>query len=240
MAQVKHAFVVTSAINSKFGVYSAEQRLAQTIDTINSIRTRAPGSLVYVMECTGVPITDEQANTLIAASDGFIDYSRDPDVQAIYASDNWDVVKNTTEIMCFSRALRKLAEEGKLATVDRIHKMSGRYLLNDQFDIDMYDNVDYRERIIIGPKHRSQFPLAVTLIPLQYMARLWSWPASINADIIKVYEDSLVFIAQRVADGGYADIEHVLFKFLPPELVTEISVLGVEGTIAPNGQPIKN
>jgi hypothetical protein len=240
MAQVKHAFVVTSAINSKFGVYSPAQRLEQTLDTIKSIRDRAPGSLVFVMECTGIPISPEQANALTAASDGFIDYSTDPDVQAIYESDNWDVVKNTTEIMCFSRALRQLAAEGRLATVDRIHKMSGRYLLNEQFDIDMYDNVDYRKRIIIGPKQRSQFPLAVTLIPLQYMARLWSWPADINADIIKVYEDSLAFIAERVTNGGYADIEHVLFKFLPPELVTELEYLGVEGTIAPNGQAIKN
>jgi hypothetical protein len=47
-------------------------------------------------------------------------------------------------------------------------------------------------------------------------------------------------MAQRVANGGYADIEHVLYKFLPTDLVTEIPVLGVEGTIAPNGVAIKN
>ena len=47
-------------------------------------------------------------------------------------------------------------------------------------------------------------------------------------------------MAQRVAVGGYADIEHVLYKFLPAELVTEIPELGVEGSIAPNGAAIRN
>jgi hypothetical protein len=80
----------------------------------------------------------------------------------------------------------------------------------------------------------------VTGIELQYMARLWSWPANLTEQIIQVYTDSLAYIGQRVSAGGYADIEHVLYKFLPTELVQELPVLGVEGFIAPNGVPIKN
>jgi hypothetical protein len=72
------------------------------------------------------------------------------------------------------------------------------------------------------------------------MARLWSWPADKMADAIQVYENSLVFFAERLAAGGYVDIEHVLYKFLPPDRVHEIQNLGVEGCIAPNGTPIKN
>ena len=72
------------------------------------------------------------------------------------------------------------------------------------------------------------------------MARLWSWPAAQTERVIQVYNDSLSYIGQRVSQGGYADIEHVLYKFLPPDLVQELSVLGVEGFIAPNGVPIKN
>jgi hypothetical protein len=72
------------------------------------------------------------------------------------------------------------------------------------------------------------------------MARLWSWPIAQNDRVIQVYDDSLDYIGQRVAQGGYADIEHVLYKFLPPDLVQEIPLLGVEGTIAPNGAAIKN
>jgi hypothetical protein len=111
-------------------------------------------------------------------------------------------------------------------------------VLNDDFDLAVYEK--HKDRIVIGPKHQSQFPFQVTGIELQYMARLWSWPASQLDTVIKVYEDSLSYIGERVSQGGYADIEHVLYKFLPVDLVQEIPLLGVEGFIAPNGVPIKN
>lgn len=235
---IKHCFVVTSAINSKFGVYTPEQRLEQTIATLDNIRQRVPGCRIVVMECAGTPPTDAQEQQLKEHCDLLLNYSRDPDVQAIYISDNWDLVKNSTEIMCFARALRECQTNGMFDNMDRIHKMSGRYVLNDEFNLGVYE--EHPDRIIIGPKHRSQFPLAVTGIELQYMARLWSWPADQTDWVIKVYDDSLAYIGKRVSQGGYADIEHVLYKFLPADLVTEIPVLGVEGSIAPNGVAIKN
>lgn len=235
---IKHCFVVTSAVNSKFGVYSPDERLAQTVITLQNIRFRVPNAKIVVMECAGTPLTDAQSDTLEKNCDLLIDFSRDADVQAIYQSDNWDVVKNSTEIMCFGRTLRMCLDDGDFEGMDRIHKMSGRYVLNDDFDLGVYE--EYPDRIIIGPKHQSQFPYQVTGIELQYMARLWSWPANQTERVIQVYKDSLAYIGERVSHGGYADIEHVLYKFLPNDLVQELPVLGVEGFIAPNGVPIKN
>jgi len=238
---IKHCFVMTSAVNSKFGVYSPAARLQQTLTTITSIKSYIPDAKIIVMECTGTPLTDSQSDLLEERSDLLIDYSEDAEVQAIYNStDNWDIVKNSTEILCFGKTLRLCLEDGDFDGCDRIHKMSGRYVLNSQFapTIPLYEQ--HTDRIIIGEKYKSQFPPGVTGIDLQYMARLWSWPADITERIIKVYEDSLYYMADRVKQGGYADIEHVLYKFLPADLVTEIPVLGVEGSIAPNGQPIQN
>ena len=235
---IKHCFVVTSAVNSKFGVYNAEQRLLQTVITLQNIRFKIPQAKIIVMECAGTPLTETQSELIEQNCDLLLDFSKDSDVQAIYTSDNWDVVKNSTEIMCFGRALRICQNDGDFAGYDRIHKMSGRYVLNDEFDLNVYEQ--YTNKIIIGPKHKSQFPFQVTGIELQYMARLWSWPAEQLDTVIKVYEDSLAYIGERVSQGGYADIEHVLYKFLPANLVQEIPVLGVEGSIAPNGVAIKN
>jgi hypothetical protein len=235
---IKHGFVVTSAVNSKFGVYSPAARMQQTITTLQNVRARVPDCKVVVMECAGTPLTDAQSELIEENCDLLLDFSSDPDVQAIYQSDNWDVVKNSTEIMCFGRALRMCQDDGDFAGLDRLHKMSGRYVLNDQFNLAIYEQ--HPDRIIIGPKHQSQFPYELTGIELQYMARLWSWPTKLTESIIEVYNDSLAYIGERVSQGGYADIEHVLYKFLPTELVTEIPVLGVEGSIAPNGVPIKN
>jgi hypothetical protein len=235
---IKHGFVVTSAVNSKFGVYTPAARMQQTLTTLQNVRAKVPDCKIIVMECAGTALTDAQSELIEENCDLLLDFSRDPDVQAIYQSENWDVVKNSTEIMCFGRALRMCQDDGDFAGLDRIHKMSGRYILNDEFDLDVYEQ--HPDRIIIGPKHASQFPLEITGIELQYMARLWSWPADQTECVIQVYEDSLSYIGQRVSQGGYADIEHVLYKFLPADLVTELPVLGVEGSIAPNGVAIRN
>lgn len=236
----RHAFIVTSAVNSKFGVFTPAQRLQQTLDTITSIKSKIPSALIIVMECCGEPIKKEQEDILRANCDIFVDYSQDEEVQALYDNDNWDVVKNGTEIMCFGRALAVLAHEGVFTNIDRIHKMSGRYVLNDMFDPATYDQTDVLDKIVIGPKYASQFPIEITTVPLQYMARLWSWPTSRVDEVVRVYTDSFVFFAERLSQGGYVDIEHVLYKFLDPTNVHEIQNLGVEGQIAPNGQAIKN
>ena len=46
---IKHGFVVTSAVNSKFGVYSPEERLAQTVITLQNIKFRVPDAKIIVM-----------------------------------------------------------------------------------------------------------------------------------------------------------------------------------------------
>ncbi len=235
---MKHCFVVTSAVNSKFGVYKPVERLEQTLQTVSSIRQRVPDSKIILMECAGTSLTAEQESALDQAVDVFVDFTQDEDVQAIYQSNNWDIVKNTTEIMCFARVLEMCRDDNDFDGIDRIHKMSGRYLLNNDFDLGVYEK--YPDKIIVGPKNRSQFPFEVTGIELQYMARLWSWPIGLLDPVIQVYNNSLSYISQRIQQGGYADIEHVLYKFLPAEHVQEISLLGVEGTIAPNGVAIKN
>jgi hypothetical protein len=236
----KHCFIVTSAINSKFGVFSPNERLTQTVDTIASIKARIPSAQIVVMECCGTPVTAEQAQVLKNHSDRMYNFSNDADVQALYDNDNWDVVKNGTEIMVFGRLLNQLKDDLAFAGIDRIHKMSGRYVLNDLFDTETYEQTEVQGKIVIGPKYKSQFPIEVTQVPLQYMARLWSWPTARLDEVIAVYENSFVFFAERLSQGGYVDIEHVLYKFLNPDSVHEIQNLGVEGCIAPNGQAIKN
>jgi hypothetical protein len=78
------------------------------------------------------------------------------------------------------------------------------------------------------------------MVEQQYMARLWSWPSALHQEVVQVYRDSFEYFNQRVMAGGYVDIEHVLYKFLNREHVTEVDHVGVEGTIAPNGSAIKN
>lgn len=237
---MKALFILTSALNTKFGVYNNEQRLQQTLDSIASIKRYAPGAKIAVVEMAGVPPTEDQTRAIQAQVDYYLNYSNEPDVQDIYNStENWDIVKNTTEVMVFSNALGVLINQGVIDQFDRIFKMSGRYCLTERFDFSFYNTIP--DRIVVLARKNSQFSPQVTGgITQQYMSRLWSWPANKTTDVITAYNDGFVAMAQRLAEGGYFDIEHMLFTYLPANLVTEVSKVGVQGLLGPNGVAIED
>lgn len=237
---MKSLFILTSAINSKFGVYTPEQRLEQTIDSIKSIKQYAPGADVAIVEMTGVSPTAEQLDALKPHVQFIMDYSKDPDVVGIYNStDNWDIVKNTTEVMVFSKALSTLLGDRQIGKYDRVFKMSGRYQLTANFDYPAYDAL--KDRIVVVQRKQSQFPFGVTGgMQFQYMSRLWSWPSDKTDVVIDTYTTGFLAMAERLGDGGYFDIEHMLFKYLPTNLVTELAKVGIAGLLGPNGIQIED
>lgn len=237
---MKNLFILTSAINSKFGVYTPEQRLQQTIDSINSIKKYAPGSQIAIVEMCGTPPTLEQEAEIKSHVNYYFNSSTDEAVQSIYnSSDNWDVVKNTTEVMVFGNLLNRLVEEKIVDEFDRIFKMSGRYLLTENFDPAYYEKVP--DRIVVLARKLSQFPSHVTGgMQYQYMSRLWSWPADCTVGVAESYSQGFLAMAMRIAEGGYFDIEHMLFKYLPEKLVNEIPRVGLTGLLGPNGVRIED
>lgn len=238
--QMTPLFILSSAINTRFGAYKPDVRLQQTIDSIKSIQERCPEAKVCVVEMAGVPIEEDQARQLQAHCNYFFDFSRDEAVKSIYDStDNWDWVKNTTEVMCFANALRELQAQGVVEQFDRIFKMSGRYCLTENFPTVDYDSVP--DRIVILERKGSQFPAHITGgKQYQYMSRLWSWPANKTDEVIEAYNDGLLAMAQRINEGGYFDIEHMLYAYLPKDLVTEIPRVGLRGLLGPTGAAIED
>lgn len=237
---MKSLFILTSALNSRFGVYSPEQRLQQTLDSIASIRKYSPGSKIALVEMAGTIPTQEQVDILKSNVDLFYNFSEDEAVQGIYHStDNWDVVKNTTEVMIFGNLLGELIENNLISEFDRVYKMSGRYLLTENFNPAYYETVP--DRIVVLQRKTSQFDPAVTGgLTHQYMSRLWSWPANRTTEVVEAYSQGFLDMAVRIAQGGYFDIEHMLFKYLPANLVTEIPRVGLTGLLGPNGFRIED
>jgi hypothetical protein len=240
--QMSYGVMITSAINTKFGVYDGNTRLDQTLATIASVRERIPGCTVFVLEMTGAPLTDTQRNALAHAADHLLDFTTDANVVGLYNStDNWDVVKNVTEVMCFGNALKAFRNSGNLLNeFQRVFKISGRYTLDDRFDLSFYDEYKNQNMIVLGTQKPSQFPVAVTQSAAQHMSRLWSWPTALNDEIIDFYDKSLNFMYERLAAGGYIDIEHCLYRFLDHNKILEKDSLGILGNIAPNGVAIKD
>lgn len=238
----QHAFLITSALNTKFGVFNSEQRLEQTLNTINTIKSRAPQAKIILIEMGGIPLTADQTKTLTDSVNYILNFNNDQAVVDLFNStDNWDVVKNVTEVMCFSRALTTLTEyTDQLDNIQRIFKISGRYTLTEEFDIEYYNQYAVQHHIVVGRRRDSQFPLHLTQVEKQFMSRLWSWPAALTPEIINAYNQGLVYIQERILSGGYCDIEHMLYKFLDHNKIIEKDIVGIYGRIGPNGVAVKD
>lgn len=231
-------FIITSALNTRFGVYSANQRLVQTLDTIASIKTRSPIGHITFVEMGGLPLLDEQRDILQQFVDVLIDFSKDESVIQIYNStNNWDIVKNSTEIQVFGQTLQMILDNQKeYAGIDRFFKLSGRYVLNEDFKIKDYNKAKYKDKIVFAKRRNSQFDPKVTGgVVNQYMSRCWSFPASEITNIDKMFTGMQLCMLDILRKGGYIDIEHLLFLYTDPTKVLEVDKIGVQGLLGPNG-----
>jgi hypothetical protein len=241
---MKTTFIVTSAVQTRFGIYSPEQRLDMTLETLKCLRERVPGCKIVISEVSGAGLVAKFEDALVDACDVYLDFTNNSEVRYIYDNriwyDNWDIVKNLTELTTFPIALKTLLDAGEIDDQDRIFKMSGRYLLNEKFDLSFYEQPNIVDRIVIGKSVPSQFPFAVTGLDTQYMCRLLSWPRALHKPMIEYYEKGRDYMKHRMSLGGYADIEHCLYYAIPRDQVHEVDQVGVYGNIAPNGIPIIN
>lgn len=241
---MKTTFIVTSAVNTRFGIYSPEQRLNMTLDTVKCLRDRVPDCKIVLNEVSGAGIHPEYGDRLEQEVDIYIDFTTNSNVQWIYSNpqwyNNWDIVKNLTELSTFPESLLALKVRNELDDQDRIFKMSGRYLLNEKFDLSFYQRDEVKNKVVIGRAVPSQFGAAVTGTDMQYMCRLLSWPREFADDMEQWYRAARDYMVLRMGLGGYADIEHCLYMTIPKEHVYEVDEVGVYGNIAPNGMAIVN
>jgi len=225
-------FLISSAINTKFGVFDSPKRFQQTLETIYSIRILVPSAKIILLEMAAIPLSKDQKFILDSMVDEIKEFLTEPKVQDVFKSEKWSIIKNVTEVTCFYLALDSLIKNSQLVGIDRIYKISGRYFLNKNFNELLHKDSN---KIIISQRRPSQFPLVLTGIQFQYMSRLWSWPSSISPLILQSFSDGLAYIRNQIDRGRYCDIEHMLYEYLPEYLVQPVSLIGIEGELGPNG-----
>lgn len=224
-------FLMSSAIHVKHGVYVTHERLTQTQMTIRSINEHAPNSHIFVLD-GGHKCPDEVERGHLDV-DSFMCFSNSEHVSRLQESSSQDIVKNAIELMMFGSFLASSHEQ--IAEYDRVFKISGRYQLTDMFD----ESQHIGDEVVVSKRRPSQFPAKVTGgAKWQYMSRLWSWPGSRSKDISEVYDKMMHDMMDRVQNGGYIDIEHLLYKYLTN--VKEVPIIGIEGNLAPNGVRISD
>lgn len=231
----KAVFVVSSAIHAKHGIYKTEERLAQTIETCKSIKERT-GADVFVLDGGCEYITEEEQSQLNDHIDLFLSYAKVQQIQEIQQVPNHDIVKNMIEIMMYGMFFTEYKQK-LIDGYDRVFKISGRYTLNDNFDLDFHMN--QKDKIVIRGPYTTQFNAQITGgVVLQYMSRLWSFDSNLTSYITEVYQNMLAHMVDRLNNKGYIDIEHLLYEHLNSKIVVNPKMIGIQGNIAPNGREI--
>lgn len=239
---MKPGFIITSALNTRFGVYDAATRLEQTIDTIASIEDRCPNANITLIEMAGEELKDDQRAILQPLVTNIFDFTHEKAVKDIYTgTDNWDVVKSLTELTCFGHALNMIAHSDEYRGVDRFFKVSGRYVLNENFRLSDYTKPEYNNKIVFAKKRASQFDPKITGgVTSQYMSRCWSFPASELTNMHKQFTAMRLCMIDIIQKGGYLDIEHLLYLYTNAINILEVDTIGVQGLLGPNGYAVKD
>jgi hypothetical protein len=185
-------------------VFSPEERYQQTVRTIESIRAQVPQAKIMLVEA-GLKDDPFNVRNLV---DNFC-----------YIGDSWLV-----RLACDSR-FKSLGEVvmllyGRtfLPLAERYFKMSGRYYLNDDFNL-----VSWQSGEIMFHYIRSDF-ISTRLYAFSHQARL-VWEAALWRGLPYLLLDY--------------PIEYILARFTPQSLITAVTVVGVSGADATNGVQVK-
>ena len=235
---INHFVIITSAINTVHGAFDPDTRLLQTLNTIQSVYDNIPNVKIAIVESSGQPMEKNIIDKLHKITSCIIDMSNDTTLKYIHDNtENWDIVKNLCELLSFNSALKMLEDNNQFEGIDRIHKLSGRYVVNEDFKPEVYE--EFSDKIIVPQRIKTQFPKKVGQ-RYQYMSRLWSWPTSLLPEIHTFYQESIDFYKQRFEENLYIDIEHMMFKFLPKKHIHEIPLVGVHGRLAQTKEFVRN
>ncbi|AMM24690.1 hypothetical protein AX767_10260 [Variovorax sp. PAMC 28711] len=212
---MKAAFLVTSAIRTDLGSYDAATRLHQTFATIASIRQRVRGAQIALLELSATALDEEWIDQLSARVDWFVTLSHPllDDMRGLSCSPR--TIKSVTELACLHLFLGHAAQANLLADADRVFKLSGRYVLTEDFELAHFDAPG---RYVFKHAHA-----------LQHSPRLWSFDSALLGDAHSRLGKMLADCTDALAGHAQVDIGVMLQRHVPADLKRTIAMLGLQG-----------
>lgn len=211
--------IITSALHSSIGIFNLQERFAQTIISIDTIRKKIPNCFLIVSDIS-VNECKKEKDYISSVVDLFLDFSKDSLVSEVSKIG----LKSHGEVLLFANTLNYINNNTNISNVKRIFKLSGRHNLTEEFDISAYSNI--KNKYVFKKRVKSWINPDWYL----YETRLWSMDKSNLDDYL-----SRVPNFYNSLDGEF-DIEHAYYKFIDRQNVVEFDNICVEGRIAPNGK----
>lgn len=246
---MKFLFLVGSALKhfqeEKFSAYTEDQRFQQTLKTIESVRKKVKNSYIVLFEISSSPISDDHKNILKTKCDLFLEFYDESVIKQIYEN-----ISKRPELITYGKSL--LETRGLLNTLyyvqkhnlfsdsQRVFKLTGRYLLNDYFDVNDYESKFLEERYVIKkydylPEEHEKYNAEVleNIYAYLYGAKgtmvtgLWSFDRILFAEILDSLEKSFFYMERMIQYTAGTDIEHSLYRFMNKKNIINIPNLGL-------------
>jgi hypothetical protein len=213
-------FLITSCVNVPAGssIYDSEQRYEQTLNTIKTIKDHVPNAIIVVVECS---IGDKQYQF--------------EGVTMFYIKFQDISDKSTTEARIIKMFLQSDFYTRLTKNVDIVFKISGRYFLNEKFNISNY-SLKIPTARLIDTKNEPNYPNYVESVDPMFAINpdlccvtcLFSFPPIKSAFMIERMNRVIDVISTQNHTNA-TNIEQQIFKDCDTESISYINVLGVSG-----------
>lgn len=216
-----NAFIITSTINTPFGLIHPSDRFVQTLDSIKSIRKMAKDSSIILVENSSFPLADEQYDMLKQSVNFFIDVGQRKYCLLL----NKSGVKGAGDLYMTLLGLDII--KNHFPNPKRIFKLCGRYILTNEFDISEYD------------KHYGKFcfkRIGENNTGNKFLhTRLWSCCGSLLEEM-----KTLSQVACRTHLDESITIEEAIYKHIDLTKLVEFDTIHCDGFISPWNELIKD
>jgi hypothetical protein len=210
--QYTDVFIVTSIINSPNTIYTPEERLQQTCQTLQSIRDKFTAPYKpYIILAEMSKLTDEQLYLLGSNVETVYDYASDVTRLGLISAD-----KSRGELYLVCESIKEFLREHR--SYQRLWKISGRYHLNEKFDLTQYLVHPMNVRINQQVTHKDVYTVLYQCSAdrVGYLLRVLS----------NMFDTNL--------HGQY--LEQCLYNVLDPQAYNELPELGCSGTYSLTGK----
>jgi hypothetical protein len=239
----KFLFLVGSALNhfqgEHFSFFSKEQRFLQTLDTIQSIKEKVPDAYICIYEGSETPIDEEYRKKFLELSDLFVECYDDFIMQQVYQNlhnspDRFVYGKSMLECRCIQITLNTIQEKNIFNDIRRVFKITSRYKLNEEFNIDDYKTNFLTNKYVMKYfNYKERFFDDENLYANLYGCKgnvvtgLWSFDRFLFNDVQDLLTKSFSYMEQAIQFTAGIDIEHSFYHFLDKDKILNVPVLGL-------------
>lgn len=220
-------YIITSCMKPTIGVFNSDERISQTIESIESVRNADPNSIIFLCDNSVFPLTEDQIGQVKDKVDAYLDFSRDDKLLQLSKAG----YKSEAESLLLIQILQTIKQNEQLmrviTSVKRIFKLSGRYKIQKEFNIDSYEGLFgkyvFKSRIPSWLDETTQKNLGSTHL---LVTRLFSFCPSLIDNYIEVLIKNFTHLHKGL------DTEHAHFLSIDKQYLVEFDRVYCQGYTA--------